>query len=241
MNVKGSPPEEGSIRPRRDAAGAGEPQEARRPHESFFITPDPKPEGRRAEQSRGTRSLLVMVARELFAERGYAATSTEEIVRQAGVTRGALYHHFRDKRDLFRAAFEEVEQEVAEKVAVAALQENDPWLQQVAAVDVFLDSCLDPAVQQIVLVDAPSVLGLATWREIEAVYGLGLVRAGLQSVMDAGLIENQPIEPLAHLIFGALTEAGLMIARSDDVEATRAEVGASVERLLEGLRIKRAS
>lgn len=200
--------------------------------------PEEKPEGRRAEQSRGTRIALLVVARELLAERGYAAVSTEEIVRRAGVTRGALYHHFRDKRDLFRAVFEQVEQEVAEKVAVAALSETDPWRQQISAVHAFLDICLEPDVQQIVLVDAPSVLGLATWREIEAVYGLGLVRAGLQAVMDAGLIEEQPVEPLAHLVFGALTEAGLMIARADDVEAARAEVGASVERVLEGLRIK---
>jgi AcrR family transcriptional regulator len=202
--------------------------------------PDPKPEGRRAEQSRGTRSLLVAAARELFTERGYAGTSTEEIVRQAGLTRGALYHHFRDKRDLFRATFEAVEQEVVEKVAVTALSETDPWQQQIAALEAFLDSCLDPAVQQIVLVDAPSVLGLATWREIEAAYGLGLVRAGLELVMDAGLIERQPIEPLAHLIFGALTEAGLMIARAEDVKAARAEVGASVQRMFDGLRIKDA-
>jgi AcrR family transcriptional regulator len=192
------------------------------------------------EQSRSTRSALLEAARGLFAETGYAAVSTEEIVRRAGVTRGALYHHFRDKRDLFRAVFEQVEQEVAEKIAAAALSETDPWEQQTVALRAFLDVCLEPAVQRIVLVDAPSVLGLKVWRDIEAAYGLALVRAGLQSVMDAGLIEKQPLEPLAHLLFGALTEAGLMIARAEDVEAARAEVGASVERLLEGLRVKDA-
>ena len=197
--------------------------------------------GLRAERSRGTRSALLAAARELLAERGYAAVPTEEIVRQAGVTRGALYHHFQDKRDLFRAVFEELEQEVAEKVAAAALAETDPWRAQIAAVDAFLDMCLEPSVQQIVLVDAPSVLGLATWREIEAIYGLALVRAGLESVMEAGIIERQPLEPLAHLVFGALTEAGLMIARAENVESARAEVGASVERLLEGLRVQSAS
>jgi AcrR family transcriptional regulator len=192
---------------------------------------------RKAEQSEATRGALMGVARELFAARGYAEVSTEEIVRRAGVTRGALYHHFRGKKDLFRAVFEGLEQEVAEQIASAALAETDPWRQQQLAIGAFLDVCLDPAVQRIALVDAPSVLGLQAWREVEATYGLALVRAGLQSVMDAGLIEEQPIEPLAHLIFGALTEAALEIARAGDVEAARAEVGASVDRLLDGLRV----
>jgi AcrR family transcriptional regulator len=192
---------------------------------------------RKAEQSEATRRALMDVARDLFAERGYAEVSTEQIVQRAGVTRGALYHHFRGKKDLFHAVFERLEQEVAEKIAAAGLAASDPWRQQQLAIRAFLDVCLEPAVQRIALVDAPSVLGLESWREIEATYGLALVRAGLQSVMDAGLIEEQPVEPLAHLIFGALTEAGLEIARAEDVEAARAEVGASVDRLLDGLRV----
>jgi AcrR family transcriptional regulator len=191
---------------------------------------------RKAAQSEATRAALLAVARSLFADRGYARVSTEEIVRRAGVTRGALYHHFRDKRDLFRAVFEGVEQEVAERIAGAALAREDLWEQQLAAIDAYLDVCLEPAVQQIVMVDAPSVLGLSEWRDIEATYGLALVRGGLKAVMDAGLIEEQPVEPLAHLVFGALTEAGLVIAHAQDVEGARAEVGAAIERLLEGLR-----
>jgi AcrR family transcriptional regulator len=190
----------------------------------------------KAEQAEATRGALIEVARELFAERGFAEVSTEEIVRKAGVTRGALYHHFRDKRDLFQAVFESVEQEIAEKIATAALAETDPWEQQKVALRAFLDMCREPAVQRIALLDAPSVLGLRTWREIEAAYGLALVRAGIQSVMDAGLIEEQPVEPLAHLIFGALTEAGLMVARAEDVDSVLADVAASMERLLDGLR-----
>jgi AcrR family transcriptional regulator len=192
---------------------------------------------RKAEQSEATRAALLAAARDLFTNPGYAAVATEEIVQRAGVTRGALYHHFAGKRELFRAVFEQLEQEIAEKIATAALAESDPWQQQVTAAEAFLDCCLEPAVQRIALVDAPSVLGLATWREIEAEYGLALVRAGLQAVMDAGLIERQPVEPLAHLILGALIEAGLMIAYADDIQAARAEVGASVERLLTGLRV----
>jgi AcrR family transcriptional regulator len=191
---------------------------------------------RKAEQSQATRAALLEAACELFSDRGYAAVSTEEIVQSAGVTRGALYHHFRDKRDLFAAVVEQVEQDVLERVAEAALGEADPWAQQLAAVGAYLDVCLEPAVQRIVLVDAPSVLGLAAWREIEATYGLGLVRTGLQSVMDAGLIEQQPVEPLAHLVLGALTEGGLLIARAEDRKTARREVGESLDRLLNGLR-----
>src|SRR5438093_5398097 len=125
---------------------------------------------RKAEQSEATRGALLAAARALFTEPGYAAVATEEIVQRAGVTRGALYHHFDGKRELFKAVFEQLEQETAEKIAAAALVESDPWRQQITATEVFLDCCLDPAVQRIALVDAPSVLGLETWREIESVY-----------------------------------------------------------------------
>jgi AcrR family transcriptional regulator len=190
----------------------------------------------RAQQSEATRRKLLRVGRDLFARRGYNDVATEEIVRRAGVTRGALYHHFRDKRDLFAAVVEQVEQEALERVAEAALTEQDAWEQQRAAIGAYLDVCLEPAVQRIVLTDAPSVLGLAAWREIEARYGLGLVSAGLESVMEAGYIERQPVEPLAHLLLGALTEGGLLIARADDRERARNEVGEGLDRILSGLR-----
>jgi AcrR family transcriptional regulator len=189
-------------------------------------------------QAEATQTALLDAARDLFAARGYAAVPTEEIVQRAGVTRGALYHHFRDKQDLFRAVVEKLEQETVEKIASAAFSEADPWLQQQTALGAFLDVCLEPDVQRIILTDAPSVLGLEAWREIEAKYGLALVRAGLQLVMEAGLIAEQPLDPLAHLLLGALSEAGLVIARAEDPRAARVEVGASVERLLDGLRIK---
>jgi AcrR family transcriptional regulator len=192
---------------------------------------------RKAEQSEATRAALVAAARELFTERGYAGVATEEIVQRAGVTRGALYHHFKDKRALFRAVVEQLEEESVERIASAALAQQEPWQVQVTALNAYLDGCLDPAVQAILLVDAPSVLGPEEWRAIEAKYGLALVRMGLESIMEAGLIEQQPVEPLAHLMLGALAEAGLMIARSEDPQAARQEVGRSVERLLEGLRI----
>lgn len=190
----------------------------------------------RARQSEATRAKLVRVGRDLFARHGYSGVSTEEIVRRAGVTRGALYHHFQDKRDLFAAVVEQIEQEVMQKVAETALAAGDPWEQQRAAIEAYLDVCLEPAVQRIVLTDAPSVLGLAAWREIEAKYGLALVEAGLRSILEAGYIERQPVEPLAHLLLGALTEGGLLIGRSEDRRAARRDVGDALDRILRGLR-----
>lgn len=196
--------------------------------------------GRKAEQSEATRGDLMKVARALFAERGFAGTGTEEIVERAGVTRGALYHHFRDKEDLFRAVYEQVEQELAEQVVAATLKLSQAnRLDQLrAGADAFLDACLDPAVQQIALVDAPSVLGWQAWRAIDAKYGFGLLRAGLEGAMDAGEIAQQPAGPLAHVLLAALTEAALVIANADDVESARSEVGATVLRLLDGLRAR---
>jgi AcrR family transcriptional regulator len=193
--------------------------------------------GRQAERSEATRKALVDVGRKLFAKRGYADVGTEEIVRRAGVTRGALYHHFRGKEDLFRAVAEEVEEEMTRKSAEAALAHEDPWDQQRAGWEAFLDACLDPAVQRIILLDAPSVLGPKVWREIASRYGLALVQFGIQSLIDAGLIEAQPVDPLAHLVIGALSEAAVVIAQADDTAAARADMGAALERLMTGLRV----
>src|SRR5918996_410057 len=194
----------------------------------------------KAAQGEATRAQLIATARSLFGERGYASVGTEEIVRTAGVTRGALYHHFEGKADLFRAVFEEMERELAERIAGEALAHQDVWEAHLAAVELFLDACQEPDVQRIALVDAPSVLGWPTWREIEARYWLGLITASLQSLIDAGLIAEQPVEPLAQTMLGALAEAGLYVAGADDVPAARAEMAAVVRRLLEGLRVERS-
>ena len=191
---------------------------------------------KKAEQSEHTRALLISVARELFAERGYAGTATEEVVRRAGVTRGALYHQFRDKQDLFRAVVEDVQQSIMAQVVATLAPITDPWEAMRAGIGAFLDACMDPAVQRIVLLDAPSVLSWETWREIDARYGFGLVRNALQGLIGLGLIEEQPVDPLAHMLLGALSEGGLVIARAEDPLTARAEVGASVERLMRGLR-----
>ena len=191
---------------------------------------------RKAERSAQTRRLLLDVARRLFAEHGYAGTATEQVVQQAGVTRGALYYHFRDKQDLFRAVVEDLQEELMQRLLAAAAAEADPWQRLRAGMHAFLDACREPAIRRIVLLDAPSVLGWAAWREIDARYGFGLLRAVLQGLMDAGLLEPQPVEPLAHVLLGALSEAGMVIAQADDVEAARDAVGASLDRLVRGLR-----
>ena len=117
-----------------------------------------------------------------------------------------------------------------------ALARPDPWEAMLAGLDLFLDICLEPEVQRIALLDAPSVLGWETWREIESRYGLGLIRLGLQGLMEAGIAERQPLDPLAHAMLGTLYEAGLYVARAADVEAARSEMGFVLRRMLDGVR-----
>jgi AcrR family transcriptional regulator len=191
----------------------------------------------KAEQSEATRATLIGVARELFAERGYAAVGTEEIVRAAGVTRGALYHHFAGKKELFQAVYEDVERQLVERIAASAIASaGDPLQALHAGAQAFLDACEDPAVQRIAMLDAPSVLGWEQWREIGMEYGLGLVQATVQAAMDAGLIEIQPVGPLAHLLLGAMDEGAMLVARADDGGTTREQIGASLARFLDALR-----
>ena len=189
---------------------------------------------RRTQASRraATRAALVAAARELFSERGFAGAAREEIVERAGVTRGALYHHFASKEDLFRAVYEEIEEELSATVATAALAAGaDPMAQLRAGALAFLDAASTPDVRRIVLLDAPSVLPVPVRRELSERYGLGLVRESLRAVMDAGLIEEQPLEPLSHVMLAALHEAATLVADGGD----REQIGAVVEGFLDRL------
>ena len=192
---------------------------------------------RRAEQSEATRAALLAVARKLFAERGYAGVGTEEIVQRAKVTRGALYHHFRDKKDLFRVVHEQLEAEMAEQIGKQLAEGGltDPLELLAQGARTFLDHTTGP-LARITLVDAPSVLGWAQWRAIDEKYGMGLVMAGLQGAVEAGVIPEQPVKPLAHLLLAALGEAGMLIANAEDPKKARAEVEPPIVALLEGLR-----
>ncbi|HKV15438.1 MAG TPA: TetR/AcrR family transcriptional regulator [Reyranella sp.] len=191
---------------------------------------------RQAERSAATRQALVRVARRLFAKLGYGAAATEEIVRQARVTRGALYHHFRDKQDLFLAVLDQEQQRLAAAAAAAATAESDPWQAMMAGTAAFLDGCLDPAVQQIVIVDGPAVLGPERWRELDQSYYLGSLKQLLEMAIAQGLVHRQPVDTLAHLIFGAVHEAAFVIAGAQDKGAARREVNDVLTRLFAGLR-----
>ena len=195
--------------------------------------------GRRtqAERSESTRGALIEAGRALFAERGYAGVGTEEIVRAAGVTRGALYHHFDGKRELFEAVYERIEVELAERIAAGALAANaeSPMEAMRVGARMFLEACTEPEAQRIVLLDGPSVLGWDRWREIAAEHGLGLIEASLQAAIDTGAIASQPVRPLAHVLMGALDEAAMLVARAEDPERMQAEVGRTLDSLLDAL------
>ncbi len=192
---------------------------------------------RQAENSAATSAALLKIASRFFAERGYADTATEEIVRRARVTRGALYHHFKDKQDLFRAVLHEEQSKVAAKCTEAAAKESDPWRALMAANEAFLEACLDPAVQQIVLIDAPAVLGSEGFRQSDESYYLAGLKAAIEAAIAAGIIEEQPAEPLAHMIMGSMNEAARLIAHAADKKRARREVSASANRMWNGLRI----
>jgi AcrR family transcriptional regulator len=171
-----------------------------------------------AERTEATRGRLISTARRLFAEKGFAATSTEEILSEAAVSRGALYHHFPSKTDLFQAAFEQVEDEVTAQVLQAATKdgETDPMRILQVGFGAFLDQCLNPEVQRIVMLDGPTVLGWDLWHELDERYAFGTLKTVLTVAADTGRIEESAVEPLSHLLLGAIMQAGMVVARSDD-------------------------
>jgi len=189
-------------------------------------------------RSAATREKLLVAARALFADRGYADVGTEEVVRAAGVTRGALYHQFRGgKEELFEAVFEQLEAETTQRIADGAFGSGatDPRAALRAGAHMFLAVCAEPEVERIALLDAPAVLGWERWRAIGMRHGLGVVVAVLQAGIEAGVIAPQPITPLAHLLLGALDEGALYVARAEDGGRARAEVEAIMDRLIDGL------
>lgn len=194
------------------------------------------PRRTQAERSEATRAALIAAGRRLFAERGYNAVGTEEIVREAGVTRGALYHHFDGKRELMRAVYEQLEAELSADFGSRITPGADPLTVLREGAETFLDQCLEPEVQQIALLDAPAVLGWEEWRQINAKYALGLIEAVLAHGMETSEIRRQPTRPLAHALIGALDEIAMLVARSEDPAATRAETGETLASLINGLR-----
>ncbi|MET8871618.1 TetR/AcrR family transcriptional regulator [Nocardia sp. NPDC004604] len=189
------------------------------------------------DRSRATRAALEQAGRRLFAERGFAATSAEELVTEAGVTRGALHHHYGDKRGLFLAVLEKIEIESTTEIenAIGAVNPDDILTSMAIGLGVFLEICQRPEMIRITLYDGPAVLGWQAFREFEARHGLGLVIAELERARDAGLIADAPIPVLAQLIFSAVTEAGLIVAHATDKDAARAQAQQSLMLLIGGI------
>jgi AcrR family transcriptional regulator len=173
---------------------------------------------------------------ELFTKRGYAATSLDEVAKRARVTKGALYHHFSGKQALFEAAFDSVEGTVMARLAEIVTAPGDAWESAKNGVRDYIKICLDPSYQRIVIHEGPVVMGWERWREAEEHFSFGLVKAGIQALIDQGEIEDLPVEVASRLLFGALSAAAMLIASSTDPKKASAEVSATIIRMLERLR-----
>jgi AcrR family transcriptional regulator len=197
----------------------------------------PRARRTQADRSAATRDALVTAARRLFAVQGFAEVPVDAIVAAAGVTRGALYHQFADKTALFDAAMEAVEADIARRLAdgVAAAGISDPVEALRHTVRTWLDICVEPEIHRIALVDGPSVLGWARWREVCQRHVFGLVQILLEHGIELGRIRPQPARPLAHVLMGAGDEAALYVAEAADRARARAEMIEILDRLIEGV------
>ena len=171
------------------------------------------------ERSDATRGALLVAAHALFAQRGYAETSLDDVAREAGVTKGGLYHHFAGKVQLFESVFEQEQMRLAELGVRAYAAKRDQRAGLFEACRSFLESALDPGVQRILLIDGPTVLGWARLHEIEGRYTLANLKLGLERAMADKVIAMRPIEPLLPLLNGALCDAAMFIGRSSDSRA----------------------
>ncbi|GAB2612798.1 TetR/AcrR family transcriptional regulator [Streptomyces capparidis] len=193
--------------------------------------------GVRERQRERTRQDLLRAGRSLFAERGYGAVGLAEVVAAAGVTKGALYHHFDGKAALFRAVLEQVQQEVAGRVVAAAEAESDPWARLTTGCQAFLTACADPDIQRIMLVDGPAVLGWGQWRAMDEAASARHLAEALGDLVERGVIPPQPVAPLTRLLSGAMNEAALWLAESG-APGDLADTRAALSRLLLALRAR---
>jgi AcrR family transcriptional regulator len=186
------------------------------------------------ERREATTTALLAAAHELFAEDGYAATSLDAVVAKAGVTKGALYHHFSGKRGLFAAVFAQEQVRLSGAIVAAYQRRHDPWEAFEAGAAAFIEACQEPGAQRIFLLDAPSALGWETIRHLES-DSLQMLETGIRRAIEAGSIEERPVEPLAHLLFGALCESAMVVARAPDQEAALDDALAELHRVLASL------
>jgi AcrR family transcriptional regulator len=187
-------------------------------------------------QTAATKGRLETVARDLFGTRGFEAVSAEELVAKADVTRGALYHHYDGKEGLFAAVVETLMCDLHAALARETAGEGDPLKALQRGIGVFLRTCSEPAIQQILLIDAPAVLGWPRWRELDAKYGFGLLRQALSAAAAAGLLGERDAEMSAHLLLGAITEAAMVIARSPHPARARKAAERALIAVIEGCR-----
>ncbi len=195
-----------------------------------------QPKQTKAEQREATMQILVDVARKIFSEQGYAAAATEEIVHQAGVTRGALYHHFGSKEGLFYAVVEGAQVEIATRIEQATANVPDLWSQLLVGSRAFLEACIDPHIQRILLIDAPAVLGMEQWRQLDREHGGSLLQEILVELAEAGEIRPVSVPALVHLLNGAMNEGALWIASAENTAQALEEVMQTLEALLDGIR-----
>lgn len=186
-------------------------------------------------KGRTTRARIVEIATGLFASAGYDSTSTETVLARSGISRGALYHHFQDKAALFEAVLEAMEAAIAAKLRAASAGIGDPIAAMRAGGDAWLALSRDQAVKQIVLLDAPAVLGWQKWREIDARFGFGLIKAGLKNLSKAGRLRAEMIEPLSHVLLASMMELALVVARADKPKAAMASSRTALHQLIDRL------
>jgi AcrR family transcriptional regulator len=191
--------------------------------------------GKKAQQGAATRQALLDAACALFGECGYAATSIDDVAHAANVTKGAFYHHYNGKQELFAGVYEQVKREVSERVARAFL-EPDPWVDLCAGCQAMLDAHLDPRVQRIVLQDAQAVLDADTIRHVDTRYGAVVLRGALRRSIRAGVIRPLPLKILALMLTGAILEGCMAIPDGEDPTQARADAGDVLSALLHGLR-----
>jgi AcrR family transcriptional regulator len=190
---------------------------------------------KKTQQGEATRHALLDAARRLFGKHGYTTTSIDDVAHAAKVTKGALYHHYSGKQELFAAVYEQVKREVSERAATAFL-EPDPWENLYAGCHAMLDAHLEPPVQRILLHDAQAVLDADTIRRVENRYGAVVLRGALRSAIRAGVVQPLPLKTLALMLTGAIIEGCMAIADAEDPNQARADVGNVLTSLLEGLR-----
>ncbi|MFR9749535.1 TetR/AcrR family transcriptional regulator [Nocardia sp. 004] len=194
-------------------------------------------ESLRDKYAENTRQTLLDTAARLFAERDYADLSAEELVRAAGLTRGALYHHFDGKKGLFEAVVDDLEQRAAQRIKAAMDSATDPIGRVDRGLVAFLDVCTEPDYLHIVLSQGPIALGWRRWRELDQHHLIGLVIDAVRNLLDADLIRPHPPELIASAFYGALTEMSLTIAETNDLQQGRAKAAALAYELLNGLTV----